>query len=297
MSRLRELTLISLLLLVVAVGCSSSDQAAIDKAVSATLAGAQPATAVAPATSTPARVTEPTAAPVPTPEPVESTLPPVVPTLNALNQRLKQASLPHHLQETPTPVPTRARQFGTETNIVTVTAKTRLIGTQSSPIALERVYVKTLSDVGILEAWVKWSEGEEWEQVNIDQETLVILGSHIYSTAGEHVTIVKVQGETGDEGSVYILVDVIPTAPTPTATPTLIPIATPRPVVQVNGVFNGTTTWRDVSIELSGSVLVPALLESIMDLLCGRRFADRQKMFEAREPRKNIDPLQPGISC
>ncbi len=38
MSKLRELTLVSLLLLMVAVGCSSSDQAAIDEAVSATLA-------------------------------------------------------------------------------------------------------------------------------------------------------------------------------------------------------------------------------------------------------------------
>jgi hypothetical protein len=44
MLKLRELTLISLLLLIVAVGCSSSDQAAIDEAVSATLAAAQPAT-------------------------------------------------------------------------------------------------------------------------------------------------------------------------------------------------------------------------------------------------------------
>lgn len=281
MLKLHVLTLISVLLLTVVVGCSSSDQDAIDKAVRATLAAAQPATAVPTAKST----SEPVPTDTPVPEPTAARVPTPTPELPA-------TSVP-----VPNVVPTRARQFGTETNIVTVTAKTRLIGTQSSPIALERVYVKTLSDVGILEAWVKWSEGEEWEQVNIDQETLVILGSHIYSTAGEHVIIVKVQGETGDEGSVYILVDVIPTAPTPTATPTLIPIATPRPVVQVNGVFNGTTTWRDVSIELSGSVLVPALLESIMDLLCGRRFADRQKMFEAREPRKNIDPLQPGISC
>ena len=44
MSKLRVVTFAILLLLVVAVGCSSSDQGAIDKAVSATLAAAQPAT-------------------------------------------------------------------------------------------------------------------------------------------------------------------------------------------------------------------------------------------------------------
>ena len=45
MSKLRVITLVSLLIVVIAVGCSSSDQAAIDKAVSATLAAAQPVTA------------------------------------------------------------------------------------------------------------------------------------------------------------------------------------------------------------------------------------------------------------
>jgi len=72
MSKLRVVTF-AILLLVVAVGCSSSDQAAIDKAVSATLIAAQPATAAATAISTPESVPadtpvpEPTAAPVPTP--------------------------------------------------------------------------------------------------------------------------------------------------------------------------------------------------------------------------------------
>ena len=47
MLKLRELTLISLLILMVAVGCSSSDQAAIDNAVSPTLTAAQPPTAAA----------------------------------------------------------------------------------------------------------------------------------------------------------------------------------------------------------------------------------------------------------
>ena len=44
MSKLHVLTLISVLLLAVVVGCSSSDQSAIDEAVSATLVAAQPAT-------------------------------------------------------------------------------------------------------------------------------------------------------------------------------------------------------------------------------------------------------------
>ena len=45
MSKLPVPTLISLLLLTVVIGCSSSDQGAIDKAVSATLTAAQPPTA------------------------------------------------------------------------------------------------------------------------------------------------------------------------------------------------------------------------------------------------------------
>ena len=52
MSKLPKITLASLLILVVAIGCSSSDQGAIDKAVSATLATAQPATATATAAPT-----------------------------------------------------------------------------------------------------------------------------------------------------------------------------------------------------------------------------------------------------
>ena len=51
MSKLSIPTLVSLLLIVVLVGCASSDQAAIDEAVSATLAASQAATAMA--TSTP----------------------------------------------------------------------------------------------------------------------------------------------------------------------------------------------------------------------------------------------------
>ena len=61
MSKLHVLTLISVLLLAVVVGCSSSDQGAIDKTVSPTLTAAQPATAAPTATSTP----EPTAEPTP----------------------------------------------------------------------------------------------------------------------------------------------------------------------------------------------------------------------------------------
>ena len=53
MSKLRALTLVSLLTVVVAVGCSSSNQGDIDKAVNATLAAAQPATATSTAISTP----------------------------------------------------------------------------------------------------------------------------------------------------------------------------------------------------------------------------------------------------
>ena len=51
MLKLRELTLVSLLTVAVAVGCSSSDQAAIDKAVSTTITADQPAAAAATATS------------------------------------------------------------------------------------------------------------------------------------------------------------------------------------------------------------------------------------------------------
>lgn len=52
MLKFRELALISLLILMVAVGCSSSNQVAIEEAVSATIAAAQPDTVAANATST-----------------------------------------------------------------------------------------------------------------------------------------------------------------------------------------------------------------------------------------------------
>ena len=63
MLKWQVLTLVSILLLTGVVGCSYSDQDAIDKAVSATLAAAQPATAAPPATSTP----EPLPADTPSP--------------------------------------------------------------------------------------------------------------------------------------------------------------------------------------------------------------------------------------
>ena len=50
MSKLRAVTFASLLLIAIAVGCSSSDQGAIDKAVNATLAADQPAAAAITAT-------------------------------------------------------------------------------------------------------------------------------------------------------------------------------------------------------------------------------------------------------
>jgi ankyrin repeat protein len=51
MSKLRVITLVPLLLVAIAVGCSSSNQGAIDKAVNATIAAAQPPTGVATATT------------------------------------------------------------------------------------------------------------------------------------------------------------------------------------------------------------------------------------------------------
>ncbi len=197
MSKLHVLTLISVLLLVVAIGCSSSDQAAIDKAVSATLAGAQPATAVAPATSTPARVTEPTAAPVPTPEPVDTPSPVPVPTLTAVMKAFTGTPTPFPTYifqtATPTVVPTPTVS-PTENETVIVTAKTKLIGIESSQIVLEDVQVKVLSDVGVLEAWARWDSNEEWEQISINQETGSVSGSHVYSKAGEYTSSVWVQG-------------------------------------------------------------------------------------------------------
>ena len=56
MSKLRVVTFVSLLLVAIAVGCSSSDQGAIDKAVSPTLEADQTATAAPTATSTPTPV-------------------------------------------------------------------------------------------------------------------------------------------------------------------------------------------------------------------------------------------------
>ncbi len=85
MLKLRELTLISLLLLMVVVGCSSSDQAAIDKGVSATLTAQKGVieTAVASGLETVvADNVEPTATVIPTatstPEPPPTSTPEAV---------------------------------------------------------------------------------------------------------------------------------------------------------------------------------------------------------------------------
>ncbi len=73
MCKLRALTLVSLLTVLVAVGCSSSDQGASDKSVSATLAVAQPATPIPEPTDTPTPqpTLVPTATPTPTPTSVQ----------------------------------------------------------------------------------------------------------------------------------------------------------------------------------------------------------------------------------
>jgi len=64
MSKLRALTLVSLLTVLVAVGCSSSDQGEIDKTVSATPEANQAATAAP--TATPEPTATPTATVIPT---------------------------------------------------------------------------------------------------------------------------------------------------------------------------------------------------------------------------------------
>ena len=72
MLKLRELTLMSLLLLMVAVGCSFSDQAAIDKSISARLAADQTV------------IASPTATPTPEPPPTSTTeavTDPFIPTI------------------------------------------------------------------------------------------------------------------------------------------------------------------------------------------------------------------------
>ena len=102
MSKLRVVTFAILLLLVVAVGCSSSDQGAIDKAVKATLAAAQPATTaptatVQPATATPTATFAPTPVPTGTPVPEPTDAP--VPTLG--NTALQGANAPQQNGEAP----------------------------------------------------------------------------------------------------------------------------------------------------------------------------------------------------
>ena len=105
MLNLRAITLVSLLIVAIAVGCSSSDQAAIDKAVSPTLAAAQPTTVAPTATSTPEPVPtgtptpEPTVVPPPTPEPTATSVPSATPLPPTATPTPAPTS-------TPTPAPT-----------------------------------------------------------------------------------------------------------------------------------------------------------------------------------------------
>ncbi|MCX8278548.1 MAG: hypothetical protein OTJ43_09825 [Dehalococcoidia bacterium] len=100
MLKLRIVTFAILLLLVVAVGCSSSDQAAIDKAVSPTLAVAQPTTAVPAATAAPAAAPTPVLMPAATSVPTSTSTP--IPTATPL----PTATSVHVAVSTPVPSPT-----------------------------------------------------------------------------------------------------------------------------------------------------------------------------------------------
>ena len=194
--KLHLLTLVSLLLLMVAVSCSSSDQAAINKSISTRVASAQPVIAAPTAIPTPTDtpVPEPTVVPTPAPKPTTTSVPTLEPTATNV----------------PTPEPTATP---TENEIVTVTTSTNLIGIEGSEIILEGVQAKTLSDVGVLEAWARWISDEEIQQISINQETGSVSGSHVYSQAGEYTARVWVHGETGDKGWMDIVVEVLPKIP------------------------------------------------------------------------------------
>ena len=206
----------------VAAGCSSSDQGAIDKAVSATLAAAQPATPTATRTPVPTDTPAPEATAVPTSVPTPTLKPTVVPTPTPKPADISIPTLEPTVTDVRGPEPTA---IPTENEIVTVTTNTSLIGIEGSQITLEGVQAKTLSGVGVLEAWARWDSEGEWEEASINQETGLVSGSHIYSRAGEYTASVWVQGETGDKGWVYIVVNVLP-APTPTPTATPVPALT-----------------------------------------------------------------------
>ena len=102
MLKLRAIALISLLIVVVGVGCSSSDQGAIDKAVSATLAAAQLATATPTATATPAAAPTPVLLPAATSVPTSTSTPIPIPTATPL----PTATSVHVAVSTPVPSPT-----------------------------------------------------------------------------------------------------------------------------------------------------------------------------------------------
>jgi len=112
----------------------------------------------------------------------------------------------------PTPTP-KSTATPTENEIVTVTTSTNLIGIEGSEIILEGVQAKTLSDVGVLEAWARWISDEEIQQISINQETGSVSGIHVYSQAGEYTARVWVHGETGDNGWMDIVVEVLPKIP------------------------------------------------------------------------------------
>jgi hypothetical protein len=128
MSKLRVLTFASLLFIAIAVGCSSSDQTAINKSISTRVASAQPVIAAPTAiptptdtpvpeptvvptpipepTEVPTPTPEPTANPVPTPEPIDTPTP--VPALNAVMKKFAgtPTPFPTYIFQTATPTPT-----------------------------------------------------------------------------------------------------------------------------------------------------------------------------------------------
>ena len=223
MSKLGVITIVSLLTVAVAVGCSSSDQGAIDKAVSATLAAAQPVTAtLAPtliptATPTPHSLrtnnavvksstdSEPTATPN-----VDATIAAAISatsTTNSIISTAVAATAIAAITPTSVPIPT-ATTVPTPTATPVPTPTPTPAPTPTSEMTIAAIVASVESGVVRIQAETTAGSGFIYKIDSSTKEAWILTNQHVVSNQSQvTVTVENITSYTGQVLGVDILRD------------------------------------------------------------------------------------------
>jgi serine protease Do len=206
MLKLRVMAIVSMLLIAVVVGCSSSDQGAIDKAVSATLSADLPTTDASTTTSTPGPL--PTAAPVsdPTATPnVDATIAAAISATGTANSIISTAvaataiaavtptSVPTATPVptvTPTPVPT-ATPVPTVTPTPVPTVTPTPVPTASSEMTIAAIVALAESGVVRIETDTGVGSGFIYKTDSSTKEAWILTNQHVVNNHSQVTVNVK----------------------------------------------------------------------------------------------------------